>query len=116
MRGAAGNLALNTLYTMAATLEGAARSRAMWPWQTVSCAICRRRGAPGRPAGAAGHRGRTRGRCKPLPTCRPAQLQYWLDETIAALQGGELASDALDALQACVVPRHPAAAGSRGRV
>jgi HPt (histidine-containing phosphotransfer) domain-containing protein len=27
MRGAAGNLALNTLYTMAATLEGAARSR-----------------------------------------------------------------------------------------
>jgi hypothetical protein len=72
----------------------------MWPWQTVSCAICRRRWR----TWTACWRSRTprphpRPRCKPLPTCRPAQLQYWLDETIAALQGGELASDALDALQ-----------------
>ena len=46
MRGAAGNLALNTLYTMASTLEGAARGPPGWP--AGAARGCERSGDHGR--------------------------------------------------------------------
>ncbi|MDH0048683.1 PAS domain S-box protein [Comamonas terrigena] len=99
MRGAAGNLALNTLYTMAATLEGAARSR------DVALADRQLRDLPPALAHLDGLLAQQDTAAAPAAPVQAAadvpaaQLQYWLDETIAALQGGELASDALDALQ-----------------
>lgn len=99
MRGAAGNLALNTLYTMASTLEGAARGH------DVALADRQLRDLPQALAhldgllaqhGAVSVAVTTADAAAEVPS---EQLQQWLDETIAALQGGELASAALESLQ-----------------
>ena len=101
MRGAAGNLALTTLHTMAATLEGAARNRdaplADRQLRDLPRALVHLDSLLAQQLGAAvttatGSEAAASG----VPR---AQLQQWLDETIAALQGGELASSALEALQ-----------------
>ena len=97
LRGAAGNLALTTLHSMAADLEMAARqqdaaladrqlrdmSAALAQVQTLLAPVAQ-------PAALT---------VPEQPAVSAAQVQQWLDETIAALEGGELASDALDALQ-----------------
>ena len=100
MRGAAGNLALSTLYAMTSTLESAATSKdeALADRQLRDLPQALRQ----LEALLAQHQQRqsatsaSDGNAADVPR---HQLQQWLDATIEALQGGELASQALEALQ-----------------
>lgn len=103
MRGAAGNLALSALYAMASSLESAARG------QDAALADRQLRDLPRAlqqlDALLAQHQsGGVQAPSAPVEGVSAQQLQQWLDATIEALQGGELASEALEALQLHAAP------------
>lgn len=99
MRGAAGNLALTAIYTLASTLEAAAQQsdEALADSQLQGL----REALTQLNTSLQGQAGSARGsEAPPAPPQVPeAQLQQWLDQTIEALAGGELASTALAGLQ-----------------
>lgn len=102
MRGAAGNLALTALYTLASTLEAAARQadglQADQQLGGLFEALAQLNALLAKQPGTVGS-SETPVAPSPMSQVPLGQLQQWLAETIQALEGGELAAGALAALQ-----------------